>query len=161
MRSIDAASTKPFGFMAFYPGPGLGGHCIPIDPFYLSWKAKQSGFDPRFIELAGHINGAMPEYVVSKVGEALNTKRKAINGANVLIAGVAYSEDGHEQAGMGVGVADYDCDGWLDIFKTNFADDTCNLYHNSKDGTFSDVTFASGVGINNQYVAWGCGFANV
>src|ERR1700760_1552348 len=77
---------------------------------------------------------------------------------NAVIAGVAFSEDGHEQAGMGVGVADYDCDGWLDIFKTNFADDTCNLYHNSKNGTFSDVTFASGVGINNQYVAWGCGF---
>jgi len=75
-----------------------------------------------------------------------------------MIAGVAYSENGHEQAGMGIGVADYDCDGWLDIFKTNFADDTCNLYHNNGDGTFSDVTFASGVGINNQYVAWGCGF---
>jgi enediyne biosynthesis protein E4 len=75
-----------------------------------------------------------------------------------VIAGVAYSEDGHEQAGMGVGVADYDCDGSFDIFKTNFADDTCNLYHNNGDGTFSDVTFASGIGINNQYVAWGCGF---
>jgi enediyne biosynthesis protein E4 len=79
---------------------------------------------------------------------------------NAVIAGVALSEDGHEQAGMGVGVADYDCDGWLDIFKTNFADDTCNLYHNSKNGTFSDVTFSSGVGINNQYVAWGCGFVD-
>src|SRR5262245_48892436 len=90
---VDAARTKPFGFMAFYPGPGLGGHCIPIDPFYLSWKAKQSGFDPRFIELAGHINGAMPQYVVGKVGEALNTKRKSINGANILIAGVAYKRD--------------------------------------------------------------------
>jgi enediyne biosynthesis protein E4 len=77
-----------------------------------------------------------------------------------VIAGVAFSEDGHEQAGMGVGVADYDCDGWLDIFKTNFADDTCNLYHNSKDGAFSDVTFASGVGVNNQYVAWGCSFVD-
>ena len=75
-----------------------------------------------------------------------------------VIAGVAYSENGHEQAGMGIGVADYDCDGWFDIFKTNFADDTCNLYHNNGDGTFSDVTFASGVGINNQYVAWGCAF---
>jgi enediyne biosynthesis protein E4 len=75
-----------------------------------------------------------------------------------MLAGVAYSENGHEQAGMGLGVADYDCDGWLDIFKTNFADDTCNLYHNNGDGTFSDVTFASGVGINNQYVAWGCAF---
>jgi hypothetical protein len=75
-----------------------------------------------------------------------------------VIAGCAYSENGHEQAGMGVGVGDYDCDGWFDIFKTNFADDTCNLYHNNGDGTFSDVTFSSGVGINNRYVAWGCGF---
>jgi UDP-N-acetyl-D-glucosamine dehydrogenase len=90
---VDAAKTKPFGFMAFYPGPGLGGHCIPIDPFYLSWKAKQSGFDPRFIELAGHINGGMPHYVVEKVAEALNTRRKAINGSEILIAGVAYKRD--------------------------------------------------------------------
>jgi UDP-N-acetyl-D-glucosamine dehydrogenase len=90
---VDAAKTKPFGFMAFYPGPGLGGHCIPIDPYYLSWKAKQSGFDPRFIELAGHINGGMPHYVVDKVAEALNTKRKAINGSKILIAGVAYKRD--------------------------------------------------------------------
>jgi hypothetical protein len=75
-----------------------------------------------------------------------------------VMAGSAYSENGHEQAGMGVGVADYDCDGWFDIFKTNFADDTSNLYHNNGDGTFSDVSFAAGVGINNQYVAWGCGF---
>ena len=87
---VEAARTKPFGFMAFYPGPGLGGHCIPIDPVYLSWKAKQSGFDPRFIELAGHINGAMPHYVVEKVAEALNSRRKAVNGSNVLIAGVAW-----------------------------------------------------------------------
>ena len=90
---VEAARTKPFGFMAFYPGPGLGGHCIPIDPFYLSWKAKQSGFDPRFIELAGHINGSMPHYVVEKVSDALNTKRKAINGARVLVVGVAYKRD--------------------------------------------------------------------
>ena len=90
---VEAAKTKPFGFMAFYPGPGLGGHCIPIDPYYLSWKAKQSGFDPRFIELAGHINGGMPHYVVDKVAEALNTKRKAINGSKILIAGVAYKRD--------------------------------------------------------------------
>ena len=74
------------------------------------------------------------------------------------LAGCAYSENGHEQAGMGVGVGDYDCDGWFDIFKTNFADDTCNLYHNNGDGTFTDVTFSSGIGINNRYVAWGCGF---
>src|SRR5215216_6770251 len=90
---VDAAKTKPFGFMAFYPGPGLGGHCIPIDPFYMSWKAKQTGFDPRFIELAGHINAGMPHYVVDKVGEALNTKRKAINGSKVLVAGIAYKRD--------------------------------------------------------------------
>jgi hypothetical protein len=75
-----------------------------------------------------------------------------------MVAGCAYSDAGHEQAGMGVAVADYDCDGWLDIFKTNFADDTCNLYHNNGDGTFTDLTFASGIGINNRYVAWGCGF---
>jgi UDP-N-acetyl-D-glucosamine dehydrogenase len=90
---VDAAKTKPFGFMAFYPGPGLGGHCIPIDPFYLSWKAKQTGFDPRFIELAGHINAGMPHYVVEKVGDALNTKRKSINGSKILIAGIAYKRD--------------------------------------------------------------------
>ena len=90
---VEAAKTKPFGFMAFYPGPGLGGHCIPIDPFYLSWKAKQSGFDPRFIELAGHINGAMPHYVVEKVSDALNTKCKSVNGASILIAGVAYKRE--------------------------------------------------------------------
>ncbi len=75
-----------------------------------------------------------------------------------VLAGCAYNDDGHEQAGMGIGVADYDCDGWLDIFKTNFADDTCDLYHNNGDGTFSDVSFSAGVGINNSYVAWGCGF---
>jgi enediyne biosynthesis protein E4 len=75
-----------------------------------------------------------------------------------VMAGCAYSENGHEQAGMGVAVGDYDCDGWFDIFKTNFADDTCDLYHNNRDGTFDDVTFSSGIGINNQYVAWGCGF---
>ena len=77
-----------------------------------------------------------------------------------VLAGCAYSADGHEQSGMGVAVADYDCDGWFDIFKTNFADDTANLYHNNGDGTFTDVTFASGVGINNQYVGWGCGFVD-
>jgi UDP-N-acetyl-D-glucosamine dehydrogenase len=90
---VEAARTKPFGFMAFYPGPGLGGHCIPIDPFYLSWKAKQSGFDPRFIELAGHINAGMPHYIVAKVADALNTRRKAVNGASILVAGIAYKRD--------------------------------------------------------------------
>ena len=90
---IDAARTKPFGFMPFYPGPGLGGHCIPIDPIYLSWKAKQSGFECRFIELAGHVNGSMPEYVVERIGEALNTRKKAINGSRIHLFGVAYKRD--------------------------------------------------------------------
>jgi UDP-N-acetyl-D-glucosamine dehydrogenase len=90
---IDAAKTKPFGFMPFYPGPGLGGHCIPIDPFYLSWKAKQSGFEARFIELAGQVNGTMPEYVVTRVADALNSAKKPINGAAVHVIGVAYKRD--------------------------------------------------------------------
>ncbi len=90
---IDAAKTKPFGFMAFYPGPGLGGHCIPIDPFYLSWKARLFGFEARFIELAGQINGSMPEYVVRKVGDALNERGKSIKGARVLVLGVAYKKN--------------------------------------------------------------------
>src|SRR5689334_10910085 len=90
---IEAAKTKPFGFMPFYPGPGLGGHCIPIDPFYLSWKAKQFHFECRFIELAGHINGAMPEYVMQRVSEALNTRRQAINGSRIHVFGVAYKKD--------------------------------------------------------------------
>jgi UDP-N-acetyl-D-glucosamine dehydrogenase len=90
---IDAAATKPFGFMPFYPGPGLGGHCIPIDPFYLSWKVKEVGFEARFIELAGHVNGAMPHHVVDKVGEALNADRKSINGSSVLVLGVSYKRD--------------------------------------------------------------------
>jgi UDP-N-acetyl-D-glucosamine dehydrogenase len=90
---IDAAKTKPFGFQAFYPGPGLGGHCIPIDPFYLSWKAKQFDFRTRFIELAGEINTRMPYYVVEKTAEALNTHRKPLNGSKVLVLGVAYKKD--------------------------------------------------------------------
>ena len=90
---VDAAKTKPFGFMPFYPGPGLGGHCIPIDPFYLSWKAKQTGFEPRFIELAGHVNGAMPHATVDKIADALNVHKKALNGATVLVAGIAYKRD--------------------------------------------------------------------
>ncbi len=90
---VDAAKTKPFGFMPFYPGPGLGGHCIPIDPFYLSWKAKEAGFEARFIELAGHVNSSMPHYVADKVGEALNTQKKAVNGSAILMLGIAYKKD--------------------------------------------------------------------
>ncbi|MEO6462513.1 MAG: nucleotide sugar dehydrogenase, partial [Candidatus Eisenbacteria bacterium] len=90
---IDAAATKPFGFMAFYPGPGLGGHCIPIDPFYLSWKAKLSGFEARFIELAGQVNGHMPEHVVRRVVEALNKNGRAVKGSRILVLGVAYKAD--------------------------------------------------------------------
>jgi UDP-N-acetyl-D-glucosamine dehydrogenase len=87
---IEAAKTKPFGFMAFYPGPGLGGHCIPIDPFYLTWKALEYGQHTRLIELAGEINGAMPSYVVSRVGDALNDSGKSIKGSRILVLGLAY-----------------------------------------------------------------------
>jgi UDP-N-acetyl-D-glucosamine dehydrogenase len=90
---IDAAATKPFGFMPFYPGPGLGGHCIPIDPFYLSWKARQSGFEARFIELAGQVNGSMPYHVVRLVSDALNSRRRSVRGSRVLVLGVAYKAD--------------------------------------------------------------------
>ena len=90
---IDAAATKPFGFQAFYPGPGLGGHCIPVDPFYLSWKAKEWDFRTRFIELAGEININMPYHVLASVVSALNQRKKALNGARVLVLGVAYKKD--------------------------------------------------------------------
>jgi UDP-N-acetyl-D-glucosamine dehydrogenase len=90
---IDAAATKPFGFMPFYPGPGLGGHCIPIDPFYLSWKTKQAGIEARFIELAGYINGQMPHFVVDKVQNALNDAGKAVKGSKIHVMGVAYKRD--------------------------------------------------------------------
>ncbi len=90
---IAAASTKPFGFQAFYPGPGLGGHCIPIDPFYLTWKARQYNQPTRFIELAGEVNTSVPEFVIHKVAEALNDKKKSINGSKVLVLGLAYKND--------------------------------------------------------------------
>ena len=90
---INAASTKPFGYTPFYPGPGLGGHCIPIDPFYLAWKAKEYDFSTRFIQLAGEINVSMPYYVIEKTVEALNKNRKSINGSNILILGIAYKKD--------------------------------------------------------------------
>ncbi len=90
---INAAKTKPFGFMAFYPGPGLGGHCIPIDPFYLTWKAREYGQHTKFIELAGEVNTAMPEYVVNRVAEALNEESKAVKGSRILIVGLAYKAD--------------------------------------------------------------------
>jgi UDP-N-acetyl-D-glucosamine dehydrogenase len=90
---IEAASTKPFGFQPFYPGPGLGGHCIPIDPFYLSWKAKEFDFSTRFIELAGEVNESMPYHVVASVAQALNERRKPLNGSKVLVLGLAYKKD--------------------------------------------------------------------
>src|SRR6187401_837999 len=90
---VDAAKTKPFGFMPFYPGPGLGGHCIPIDPFYLSWKARQTGFECRFIELAGQVNGSMPEFVVQRIADALNSVKKPVNGSRVHLFGIAYKRD--------------------------------------------------------------------
>jgi len=90
---IDAAKTKPFGFQAFYPGPGLGGHCIPIDPFYLSWKAKQFDFRTRFIELAGEVNGAMPYFVLERIADGLNDQSKSIKGSKILVLGLAYKRD--------------------------------------------------------------------
>jgi UDP-N-acetyl-D-glucosamine dehydrogenase len=90
---IAAAKTKPFGFQAFYPGPGLGGHCIPIDPFYLTWAARKYGVHTRFIELAGEVNTAMPEYVVHKIADALNEQVKSIRGSRVCVLGVAYKKD--------------------------------------------------------------------
>ncbi len=90
---IDAAATKPFGFMPFYPGPGLGGHCIPIDPFYLSWKSKEAGIEARFIELAGYINGRMPEFVVEKIQNALNDVTKPVRGSRIHVLGAAYKRD--------------------------------------------------------------------
>ena len=90
---IQAASTKPFGFMPFLPGPGLGGHCIPIDPFYLTWKARQYEFQTKFIELAGEVNAQMPHYVVHRTMEALNQQRKSLNGSKLLVIGAAYKKD--------------------------------------------------------------------
>jgi UDP-N-acetyl-D-glucosamine dehydrogenase len=90
---IDAAATKPFGFMPFYPGPGLGGHCIPVDPYYLSWKAREYDFSTRFIELAGEVNTAMPYHVVEAIAEALNSRRKSLKGSRILVMGVAYKKD--------------------------------------------------------------------
>ncbi|HPP52982.1 MAG TPA: nucleotide sugar dehydrogenase, partial [Thermoguttaceae bacterium] len=90
---IQAASTKPFGFMPFYPGPGLGGHCIPIDPFYLTWRAREFEITTRFIELAGEINTSMPEYVVRRLIEALNEEQKSLKGSRILLIGVAYKKD--------------------------------------------------------------------
>jgi UDP-N-acetyl-D-glucosamine dehydrogenase len=90
---VDAAATKPFGYMPFHPGPGLGGHCIPIDPFYLTWKAREFQFATRFIELAGEINTAMPHYVVGRLMEALNDRSKALKGSRVLVLGLAYKRD--------------------------------------------------------------------
>ncbi len=90
---IDAAATKPFGFMPFYPGPRLGGHCIPIDPFYLSWKTRQAGIEARFIELAGYINGQMPHYVVDRLQNALNDAGKPLKGSTIHVMGIAYKRD--------------------------------------------------------------------
>ena len=89
-EAIEAARTKPFGFMPFYPGPGLGGHCLPVDPFYLSWKARQDGFESRFIELAGYVNAGMPRYVLQRIADALNSRARAINGSRIHLVGIAY-----------------------------------------------------------------------
>jgi UDP-N-acetyl-D-glucosamine dehydrogenase len=93
---IEAAKTKPFGFMPFYPGPGLGGHCIPVDPYYLTWRAKMNGCEPRLIELAGHINSQMPAFTVSTIADALNERGKPLKGSKVLGVGVTYKRDTNE-----------------------------------------------------------------
>ncbi len=90
---IDAAATKPFGFVPYYPGPGIGGHCIPIDPFYLTWKAREFGLHTRFIELAGEVNSTMPEWVMNKIMLALNEQGKALKGSKILVLGIAYKKD--------------------------------------------------------------------
>jgi len=90
---IEAARTKPFGFQAFYPGPGLGGHCIPIDPFYLTWVARRHGLATRFIELAGEVNTAMPQFVIGKVGDALNERGRPVKGSKIALLGMAYKKD--------------------------------------------------------------------
>jgi len=90
---LDAAQTKPFGFTRFNPGPGVGGHCIPVDPFYLSWKAKQYNFRTRFIELAGEVNASMPEHVVQRIADILNERERSVKGSRILILGVAYKRD--------------------------------------------------------------------
>lgn len=90
---INAAATKPFGFVAYYPGPGLGGHCIPIDPFYLTWKAREYGVNTRFIELAGEVNSHMPDYVIEKVGLALNDHNRSIKDSKILVLGIAYKKN--------------------------------------------------------------------
>lgn len=90
---VDAAATKPFGFTPFYPGPGIGGHCIPVDPFYLTWKAREFGLHTRFIELAGEINAGMPDYVVGRIISALNARSRSLAGARVLVVGIAYKRD--------------------------------------------------------------------
>ena len=99
---IDAAKTKPFGFQAFYPGPGLGGHCIPIDPFYLTWLARKQGLPTRFIELAGEVNSRMPEYVVTRLADFLNDAGKPIKGSRICILGMAYKKDVDDPAGKPV-----------------------------------------------------------
>jgi UDP-N-acetyl-D-glucosamine dehydrogenase len=116
---IDAAATKPFGFMPFYPGPGLGGHCIPIDPFYLSWKVKEVGFEARFIDLAGQVNSMMPHHVVDKVADALNEQGKAVKGARIFVMGVAYKS----------GVSDYRESPALDVIALLLRKGAVVAYH--------------------------------
>jgi UDP-N-acetyl-D-glucosamine dehydrogenase len=93
---IEAAKTKPFGFMAFYPGPGLGGHCIPVDPYYLAWKAKMNGLEPQLIELAGLINSRMPAFTIGRIADALNERQKSLNGSHILALGVTYKRDAND-----------------------------------------------------------------
>lgn len=128
---IDAAATKPFGFMPFYPGPGIGGHCIPLDPMYLSWKAKSYGFHNKFIELASDINGNMPRYVVTKIAEALNLNGKAVQGSRILILGMAYKKD----------ISDTRESPSLELYKMLAAQGAKVEYHDPYVKPFSEGTF--------------------
>jgi len=126
---IEAAATKPYGFMPFYPGPGIGGHCIPIDPFYLVWKARETGFYPRFIELAGEINNMMPHYIMTKVNYALNKVKKPLRGAKILVLGVAYKKD----------IRDYRESPALNVIKLLKHKGALVEYHDSYVPEFDDV----------------------
>ncbi len=142
---IEGAATKPFGFMPFFPGPGLGGHCIPIDPFYLSWKAKQAGVESRFIELAGAVNGAMPRYVVNLVTGALNDIGKAVKGSRILVVGVAYKaniDDTRESPALDIMNMLHNLGGdvwWYD----SFVEELHEKVHARKLTTYDDASLAT------------------
>jgi UDP-N-acetyl-D-glucosamine dehydrogenase len=137
---IDAAATKPFGFMPFYPGPGLGGHCIPIDPHYLAWKLRTLDYKARFIELAGEINTNMPFYVVEKVVDALNRMRKSVNGSDILMLGVSYKKD----------IGDIRESPALDIIKILQQKSACVYYHDPYVSPLDEGLFVQSVALTEE-----------